>query len=194
MKNLVLLSFGLFAISALPVAAQAASWSDGVNAAISSGKFEEIDRIAAANPTALGEIGLVLLDKSKSLASSNPEKAALIFAAATPFVGQIPDGKVDTAIAAIKTLLDAAKGISGDQSSCVGASKVYSSALNMSSQPNVVAQSATLHDVALTDARSAVRSNSACGSQGLDDQVSLALQPNAPALAGLQGAVVPSGD
>ncbi len=192
MKKLVF-TLAVCAIILAPHLARAQAWMAGVNTAIQNGKYEDVDRIAANNPGAQGAIALYLLQQAQSLSSSNFDKAADIFATATPFVSQIPADGVGQAVQLITVMLNAADVASAGGTGCAGASKIFTSGIGMSTQANISAQSSGLRGTALSSAQTAIKSNSDCETDSLDDQISLAQQPIAP-LAGVHGAIVPSND
>ncbi len=192
MKKLILTA-AITAFVVSPVVAHAAAWTDSINADIASGKLSDIDRVAAMNPKASGDISVYLLERAQGELEKNPDLAIKLFAAAKPLASQISANDADKVVQVVLAFLNAARGLSTEEASCSGASEIYASALNMTSQQNLAARAASAHQSAASDAKDAIRANAACGTDDLNNEVSLA-QFNTIPLTSNVGALVPSSD
>jgi hypothetical protein len=191
MKKLVLAALFVIFVS-LSAQASASAVTNSVQAAIASGNFEQIEAIAAANPAAQGEIAMYLLQQSSSKIASNPALAAKIFAAATPYVAQVPANQSGKAAGLIASVVQAAGSEGFSAKNPDAASDIFAAGLNMSSQPNIIAQSPGLHDTTLASASSFVDKNPQYAKGDLKSAVSLAQSPGVRPTINNIGAQTPS--
>ncbi|NDE91188.1 MAG: hypothetical protein EB059_08665 [Alphaproteobacteria bacterium] len=168
------------------------SQANSIHAAINSGNFAQVNAIAAANPGAQGEIAMFLLSQAQAKITSNPALAAKIFATATPFVAQIPDNQTQSAATIIASIVASASSPAFQKSNPGAASDIFTAALNMSSQPNILAVNSGLHAKVLVDANSFVSANPDGAGKLLKDTVSLAQTPGTMPTINTIGAFAPS--
>lgn len=180
MKKLILSAlFALFV--SFSIQASASAVTDSVQAAIAAGNFEKVNQIAAANPTAQGEIAMYLLQQAQAKITTNPALAAKIFTAAGPLVGQIPEKQSAQAAQLIASIVGTANGKGFQTASPCPASDIFAAALGMTNQPNILSQNASLHGQTVADASGLNAQNPQC------DGSKLAAQ-----LAVFQGATTPT--
>lgn len=156
MRNFLFAAVLLFTIAIISPAS-AASWTGAVNAAIQSGKFDQIDVIAAKDPGAAGDIAAYVLQKAEN--SNNPQTAIKLFDAAAPLSGQIGPSGVDSEIGAVNAILKLANNPGQQKSDPKGTAQLFKDALNISSQPGVTAKDPHLHDTVLADANDFLHNN-----------------------------------
>jgi hypothetical protein len=193
MKKLILSA--LFAILvSLSTQASASAITTALQAAINSNNFAQIDSIAAANPAAQGEIAMYLLQQAQAKMATNPDIAARIFAAAAPFVAQIPSSQAADAASIIASIVSTASGAGFESSNPGAASSIFEAALGMTNQPNILASNPNLHATVLAGANTFLEKNPQGADKKLQDIVSLAQAPGAPPTVNALGAYVPSAE
>lgn len=191
MKKLILAALLVLFVSASGQASASAATA-AVQSAINSNNFAAIASYAAANPAAQGEIAMYLLQQAQAKLATNPNLAAQIFAAATPYVSQIPAGQSASAATIIASIVNTVSG-AGFQSSNPGpASSIFADALNMTNQPNILAANPNLHANTLTAANAFLDKNPQGADKKLRETVSLAQAPGTPPTVNTVGAHVPS--
>jgi hypothetical protein len=75
-----------------------------------------------------------------------------------------------------------------------GANAIFTAALAMSSEPNIVVGNPLLHNAALADANDFMGNNPSIADKGLSDEVDLALQVGSPPPLGPRGVINPSAE
>ncbi len=193
MKKLILSAlFALFV--SFSVQASASAVTDSIQAAIAAGNFEKINQIAAANPAAQGEIAMYLLQQAQAKIATNPTLAAKIFAAAAPFVGQIPAKQSAQAAQIIASVVGTASGKGFGAASPCPAGDILAAAIGMTAQPNISSQNASLHGQTLANANGLLEQSPQCAGSTLQSVVSLAQTPGvAPTIFNI-GAHAPSAE
>lgn len=191
MKKLVLSSIFAFLLTFASVA-NASTVTDQIQAAINAGNYDQIGTIAAANAGAQGEIAMFLLDQALAKISSNPSQAAQIFAAAGPYVSQIPAGESGSAATKINSIVSAASGAGFQSSNPGAASDIFTAALLMTNQPNILAANPNLHAGVLSAANTFVQNNPQGANDGLKNAVQLAETAGSAPGTGPVGAHIPT--
>lgn len=156
--------------------AHAATWTSALQTAIQQGNFNQINIIAAQNPQSQGDIALYLLQQSQQDQGKTKIK---LFLAAAPFVGQIgasDAGKADDLILAMLKIASDENFQNGDPK---GAAAIFTAALIMSNQPNIVAADPNLHAAVLEEAHKFHEKHPGTDNN-FDEQVSLAEAGGAP--------------
>ncbi len=174
--------------------ALASDWMTELREAVANGNFAEINIIAANNPGAQNDIAMFLLREGQNNLATRPDVATRLFAAAVPFASQIKLGSAREAGNVIATFLALARDPAFQKRNPQGASDIFTAALAMSIEPNIVVANPNLHNVALADARDFMGDNPADANKVLADQISLALQIGSPAPIGPRGVINPSAE
>ena len=179
MKKLYALAGLLFVLSFSSSAAAVPAWQGAINTAIANGNFSQINIIAASNPTAEGDIAAYLLKLVPHYANQ-PGTDIKIFEAATPFVGLIAQGNSNNAATVIAAMLAKATDPAFQRDNSRGAALIFTAALIMSGQPNIILQDPNLHQEVLTAADDFVKSHPQEADKRLLEEVSLAEAGGAP--------------
>jgi hypothetical protein len=154
-------------------------WQEPVNTAIKNADYNQINIIAASNPQAQGAIAVYLLQQSQNY-KANPDREVRIFAAATPFVGRVAPSDAATASDIIGGMLKVAADKDFQKSHPQDAAVIFLNALNMSGQPNVVANDPNLHSEVLEAANDFIKEHPEDADKKLLEEVSLAQAGGAP--------------
>lgn len=190
---LILIAAFLFAQSH---AALASDWATELREALANGNFAEINVIAANNPNAQSDIAMFLLREGQNNLAARPDVAIKLFTAAVPFASQIKLASAREAGNIISTFLALARDPAFQNRNHQGASEIFTAALAMSTEPNLVVANPNLHNVALADARDFMGDspNPSDTNKILADQINLALQIGSPAPLGPHGVINPSAE
>lgn len=175
-------------------AAIASDWMTDLREALTNGNFTEINVIAANNPGAQNDIAMFLLREGQNNLATRPDVAIKLFTAAVPFASQIKLPSAREAGNIISTFLALARDPAFQRRNPQGASEIFTSALAMSTEPNLVVANPNLHNAALADARDFMGDNPSDANKVLADQVSLALQVGSPPPIGPHGVINPSAE
>ncbi len=190
MKNSIQKIISVLAIVAFVTfsgSAFAASWTAALQAAVNSGNVGQINSIAAANPGDQAAIALFLLEQAEAKLPHNPSLAAKIFQAASPFLSQVQGADAKKAANILQDIVNTAKESNFQQANCQGALTILGAAINMSSLPNIEAANPNLHNLTLAAANDSIHNNPQCDTKELENQVSLAQNPNPPPKVGPDG-------
>lgn len=192
--------FALILIAALLFAhshtAIASDWMTELREALANGNFAEINVIAANNPNAQNDIAMLLLREAQNNLATRPDVAIKLFTAAVPFASQIKLASAREAGNIVATFLALARDPAFQKRNPQGASEIFTAALAMSTEPNLVVANPNLHNIALADARDFMGDdpNPSDANKVLADQISLALQVGSPAPIGPRGVINPSAE
>ncbi|MER2519247.1 MAG: hypothetical protein ABTQ34_00990 [Bdellovibrionales bacterium] len=188
---LVIIAALLFAQSHAVVASD---WMTELREALANGNFAEINVIAANNPGAQNDIALFLLREGQNNLATRPDVAIRLFSAAVPFASQIKLTSAREAGNIIAAFLALARDPAFQKRNPQGASDIFTAALAMSIEPNIVVANPNLHNVVLADARDFMGDNPVDANKVLADQINLALQVGSPAPIGPRGVINPSAE
>jgi hypothetical protein len=191
MKNLSLLTIATLLLTGI-VPVLAADWNTELQTAVKTGNFAEIDVIAAEHPDHQGGIAMYLLSQTQENIKSHPDQAIKLFNAAVPFAGQIPLSDAGKAGRTVYLMLVLANDPGFQKGNPNGVNDIYTAALAMSSEPNIVVGNPLLHNAALADANDFMGSNPTIADKKLSDEVDLALQVGSPPPLGPHGVINPS--
>jgi len=153
--------------------------TESLNAAIANGNFNQINVIGASHPGEQGAIAVHLLQQSQTF-GNQPTREVRVFAAATPFVGRIPPSDAGTASEIIGAMLKLAEDKNFQNAHPREAADIFLNALNMSSQPNIVAYEPNLHAEVLEAANDFIKEHPQDADKRLKEEVSLAEAGGAP--------------
>jgi hypothetical protein len=192
MKKLLLSAIFALLVS-FGVDASASALTNSVQAAINSGNLDQIAAIAAANPTAQGEIAMFLLQQASAKIGSNPTLAASLLKAAGPMTAQIPASQSAAAAAIIASIVQTASGSGFQTANPDAASGIFSAALVISSQPNIAAAAPGLKATTLASANAFIEKNPQAASN-LKETVLLAQTPSVAPTVNTRGANIPSAE
>ena len=190
MKKLSLLTLTIALLSGTP--AVAADWTSQLQNAVKTGNFSEINVIAAENPQDQGQIAMYLLQQTQDNVKSHPDFAIKLFNTATPFVGQVSLTDAAKAGHSVNLMLVLANDPGFQKANPAGANDIFTDALAMSSEPNIVVGNPLLHNTALADANDFMGNNPSIADKKLSDEVDLALQVGSPPPLGPHGVINPS--
>lgn len=193
MKKFALVLIAAFLLAQGNVAV-ASDWTTELREALANGNFAEINVIAANNPTAQNDIAMFLLREGQNNLATRPDVAIKLFAAAVPFASQIKLPNAREAGNIISAFLALARDPAFQRRSPQGASEIFTAALAMSTEPNIVVANPNLHNVALANARDFMGDDASDANKVLADQISLALQVGSPPPIGPHGVINPSAE
>jgi hypothetical protein len=165
----------------LATSAQAAvgSWQGSIDAAIKAGNFNQINIIAASNPIQQGAIALYLLQLAQE-GNGGLDTQVKTFEAATPFVGQITPVDSSDAANVIAAMLAKASDPAFQKDHPHEAATIFTAALVMSGQPNIVGKDPNLHQEVLTAADDFSKGHPEDVDKRLSEEISLAEAGGAP--------------
>ncbi len=190
MKRLVLIGLALLPFLGTSPAL-AASWTEAIQGAIKNGDFAQIDVVAAKNPEQQGDIAMYLLQQSQNSALNEGTRVKL-FASTMPFGSQIPLSDAGEASTIIGKMLNLAGDPDFQKKHTHDANDIITTALSLTSEPNIVTANPNLHNLAVAEADDFATNNPGEVDKKLKDQVDLALQIGLPPPLGPRGIINPS--
>ncbi len=191
MKKLILSALFVLFVT-LSGQASASPYTAAIQAIVGGGNVAAIDAYAAANPGAQGELAMYLLEQAQAKLATNPTLAAQLFAAAGTYVGQIPAAQAASAAGIIASIVNTVSGVGFQTSNPGAASSIFTTALNMTNQPNILAANPNLHATVLAGANAFLEKNPQGADKKLREVVSLAQTPGTAPTVNAVGAHIPS--